>query len=178
MKIDKSIKGKRLSLRTLTDKEAHGQYKNWVQDKCVNQYLELRHTIPKRGELKKFIARMNESSDNLLLGMFIAGNKHIGNIKLGPIDWRNKRGVLGLMIGDRACWGKGYATEAIITLTDYAFTVLNLNKVYAGCYAENIASYKAFMKSGYKEEGRQREYWKVRNGFMDNILLGRNQSSE
>lgn len=173
MKLNKPIMGSRLSLQTLITKAAEGNYQYWVNDRLVNQFLELRHCIPNVDDLKMFIENMNESSHHLLLGIFLGEHKHIGNIKLGPIDWQNKRGSVGLMIGDRMQWGKGYATEAIKVITHYAFNKLELNSLHAGCYAENIGSYKAFLKGGYKEEGRQTQYWKLNDGFTDNILLGK-----
>lgn len=173
MKLKESIQSLRLSLRTLKESDALGNYKSWVDNKIINRYLELRHDIPNINALKAFIYKMNQSSEHLLLGIFLDEHIHIGNIKLGPIDWRNQRGIIGIMIGEHAQWGKGYAAEAIESLSNYAFNDLGLNSLRAGCYAENTASYKAFIKAGYKEEGRQYQYWKTENGFTDNILLGK-----
>lgn len=172
MKLEAPIKSSRILMRTLNQSDAFGEYKNWVKNEKVNRYLEFRHDIPNSDALMAFILKMNQSPHNLLLGIFLNDDDHIGNIKLGPIDWANKRGILGIMIGEHAQWGKGYASEAIESLTHYAFKKLNLNSLRAGCYAQNTGSYKAFIKAGYKEEGRQRQYWKTENGFTDNILLG------
>jgi len=173
MKLIKPICSSRLLLRTLKENDAMSNYKKWVNTKAVNRYLEFRHDIPSSNGLMAFIKKMNESPENLLLGIFLDKNNHIGNIKLGPINWCNKRGIIGIMIGEQTQWGKGHAAEAIESLSNYAFEHLGLNSIRAGCYAENIASYKAFIKAGYKEEGRQYQYWKTENGFSDNILLGK-----
>ena len=60
---------------------------------------------------------------------------------------------VGIMIGDRDSWGKGYASEAIKALSSYAFESLNLKKLTAGMYKENLGSQKAFLRSGFSVEG-------------------------
>ncbi len=171
MKVNKPISTERLYLENLQSSHAERNYKEWVKDPQVNQFLELRHSIPGEQDLKEFIQRMDLASNNLLLGIFLKSGQHIGNIKLGPIDWRNERAMVGLLIGDQREWGKGYATEAIRTLTDYAFDELKLTSIRAGCYASNVGSYKAFLKAGYREEARMKEYWQTEAGFVDNVLL-------
>ena len=54
-----------------------------------------------------------------------------------------------ILLGDKNCWGKGYATETIEVLTEHAFGVLGLHKLTAGAYAENVGSIRAFEKAGF-----------------------------
>lgn len=171
MIIKNSLATKRLVLKNLTINHANEIYEGWLRDPLVNRYLEVRHSIPDIASLEQYIRIMNISSKNLLLGIFIDAGKHIGNIKLGPIDWRNNRAGVGLLIGDRNSWNKGYATEVIKGVTQYAIEKLNLNRVEASCYHGNVASFNAFMKAGYKEEGRMKNYWQTDNGYEDNILM-------
>lgn len=171
MLLEKPIKTDRLILKNLTQQDAQGSYLEWLHDPKVNQFLEVRHRLPDSEALSDFISRMNASKDNLLLGIYLLDGKHIGNIKLGPIHTLYSRAHLGLLIGDHAEWGKGFATEAIGALTHYAFERLNLSAIWAGCYANNQGSCKAFLKAGYTESARQLHYWKVNDDFVDNILL-------
>ncbi|HEY1157453.1 MAG TPA: GNAT family protein, partial [Arthrobacter sp.] len=97
---------------------------------------------------------------NLFAGIFLReGDRHIGNIKLGPINVHHRRADIGLLVGDRACWGKGYASEAIAILSDFAFGRLGLHRLTAGMYAENEGSARAFEKAGYAREGLLRGHW-------------------
>ncbi len=140
----------RLVLKSLSEEDAEGDYSQWLKDQEVVQYLEVRHNLPDLGQLKQFIVGLNKSPDNVFLGIFLKPDLHIGTIKLGPINWADKIAPLGIMIGDKACWGKGYAVEAIQSLTDYAFNQLELEKIYAGCYKQNVGSFRAFSKVGYR----------------------------
>lgn len=167
------IESDRLTLKNLTLEDAEGNYYQWLRDPNVNQFLEIRHHLPNLKDLQTFIDKMNHSDNNLLLGIYLTDGSHIGNIKLGPIHLIYERATMGLLIGDKTQWGKGYATEAINLLTEYAFNHLTLSSVWAGCYSTNIASYKAFLKASYQENSRQQRYWKIDGKFIDNILLVR-----
>lgn len=102
----------------------------------------------------------------------IDDNSHIGNIKLGPINWYHRNADVSLFIGEKYLWGQGYAREAIQLVTDFAFQTLNLNKLKAGCYAENLGSAKAFEKCGYEREGLLKGHIIDRGQEIDIILLG------
>ena len=80
---------------------------------------------------------------------------------------------MGLLIGDKSYWGKGYATEAIGLVSSYAFETLNLFKVTAGCYEGNVGSLKAFLKDDFKEEGRLHKQWISEDRREDGVLLGK-----
>src|SRR5437016_4773727 len=68
-----------------------------------------------------------------------AGDKHIGNIKIDPVNKRHGLGEYAIMMGDKTEWGKGYAREASITIIDYCFHRLNLRKITLGVVDENEA---------------------------------------
>ncbi|MDC4205803.1 MAG: GNAT family protein [Candidatus Manganitrophus sp.] len=91
---------------------------------------------------------------------------------MGPIQWIHRLADIGLLIGEKDCWGKGYATEAIQLVSDYAFNVLNLHKVAAGCYGPNEGSARAFQKAGFVVEGVRKEQFYTNGSYVDDILLG------
>ncbi len=90
--------------------------------------------------------------------------RHIGNIRLGPINKNHKHGPIGLIIGDRDKWGIGVATEAIVLVTRFGFRELGLQKISAACYESNIGSKRAFEKAGYKIEGFKRNHLETLGG--------------
>ena len=147
-------------------------YLSWMNDKTVNQFLESsfqRWTIIK---LKQYISEITIDLHNLFLAIVLKnGNKHIGNIKIGPINTFHKFADLGLVIGDKSEWGKGYGTEAINLATDYAFQKLKLHKMSAGVYANNIASYKAFIKAGYAKIGIMKKHRLYKGKYVDEIIV-------
>lgn len=148
------IESSRIYLRHLTPQDATERYAAWLNDQVVNQYLEIRYMTHSIESCSEFIAATNKDPNSHLFGIFLnEDDNHIGNIKLGFIDSRYAHGQLSLFIGERKAWGKGFATEAIHSLTHYGFDKLGLERIEAGCYESNIASLRAFLKSHYQVEG-------------------------
>jgi [ribosomal protein S5]-alanine N-acetyltransferase len=164
-----------LFLRPLSVEDATQGYLSWLSDPEVVRYLEIRFSIPdSTEELARFIGNINSSQDTLLLGIFLrSDDRHIGNIKLGPINPNHSSADIGLIIGERSQWGKGYACSAINLISEYAFSVLRLAKLTAGCYSENRGSLSAFLRAGFVEEGRRIAQYRVDNKRQDGIFLGR-----
>lgn len=148
------LEGKTIYLRPIKIEDANSTYVNWLNDKEINQYLESRFVLATTENVKKFIENIIQTTDTFFFAIIDKiTNEHIGNIKLGPVNTYHKRGDIGLLIGNKKYWGKGIGTEAIALISDFAFNNLNLDKIMAGCYANNIGSFKAFIKCGFVEEG-------------------------
>jgi len=79
---------------------------------------------------------------------------------------------LGLCIGEKDKWGKGYGTEVTKLLLEEAFEQLNLHKVGWWTFAENKASIALAKKLGFKEEGRLQEQTFFNNQFHESVVLG------
>ncbi len=67
-------------------------------------------------------------------------------------------------------WNKGYATEALTKLIDFAFNDLHLHRIEAGCAVENIASIKVLEKVGMTKEGMKRKILPIRGEWKDNYF--------
>jgi RimJ/RimL family protein N-acetyltransferase len=65
--------------------------------------------------------------------------------------------MLGIVIGEKAYWNKGFGQEATRLLLDFGFNLLNLNSVILGTFAFNQRAIAAYRKVGFKEIGRRRE---------------------
>jgi RimJ/RimL family protein N-acetyltransferase len=149
-----TITSERLLFSTLGKEDVSERYLGWLNDPDVNQFLEIRFTPQTRETCEKYISDMERDPAGYLFGIFDKATlEHIGNIKLGFINTHHQSGQLSLFIGEKSCWGKGYATESIGCLTKWGFDVLELERIEAGCYDTNIGSLRAFLKVGYSVEG-------------------------
>ncbi len=81
----------------------------------------------------------------------------IGNCSLFKIDHPDRKAELGIFIGDKNYWDKGYGTEAIKLLLDYGFNILNLHNILLNVHSYNKRALKAYEKAGFKIIGRRRE---------------------
>lgn len=168
------LKTDRLELRALDPDDLSPLYCEWLNDPEVNRYLEVRFQPQSAESVQTFVRAANDSADTALFGIFLRnGQRHIGNIKLGPIEPNHARADIGLVLGDRTQWGNGFASEAIEAVAVYAFVTLRLNKVTAGCYVANEGSLRAFLKTGFREIGRRHNHVRTASGWMDDILLER-----
>jgi len=82
--------------------------------------------------------------------------KHIGNCMYYDIDVRRGEAELGIMIGDRAYWGKGYGTDSVELLLDHMFIAINLRRIYLHTLEFNQRARRSFTKSGFREVKRVR----------------------
>ena len=161
-----------LLLRELTPDDVSRQYVAWLNDPAINRYLEVRHQPQSVASTREFVQAISRRDDDFLFGMFLNQNEHIGNIRLGPVDQRYRRALIGLLIGDSNHHGRGFATHAIAGLCRWAFSELKLHKLEAGCYSSNQGSKRAFEKVGFQVEGRLREHWLVEGAPEDHLSLG------
>lgn len=172
MELTEPLHSSRLRLRSLTADDANARYLSWMQNPEIQRYLESRWSEHSLDSLRAFIAAANRSPFDLLLGICLPDGRHIGNIKLGPIHVHHGHAAVGLMIGERDCHRCNYATEAISCLSAHAFQSLGLQKLYAGCYASNEGSLRAFLRAGYAQEARQKHMWSLDGRREDNIIIG------
>ena len=167
------LTGERLYFREVRLSDVNENYYHWLNDPEVTQYLEVRYVPHSLDNIRDYVTAMDGKNDEIFLAICLKENdRHIGNIKLGPINTIHRCGDVSLLIGEKDCWGQGYATEAIRLLCRFAFGVRNLRKLNAGVYAANQGSKRAFEKAGFREEGRLRGQALVGGQPMDHILLG------
>ncbi len=95
---------------------------------------------------------------------------HIGNVMYYDYSFSTKQTELGIMIGDKNYWGKGYGTETVQVLIEYLFSVLSLDKVYLHTLSWNYRAQASFIRAGFKNVRS------VRRGGHDFILMEVNKA--
>lgn len=167
------LEGQNIYLREVRLSDVNESYYNWLNDSEISQFLETRFIPRSLENISNFVKSLDGNTNEVFLAICLKkDNKHIGNIKLGPINWLHRHADISLLIGDKTMWGQGVATEAIYLVTQYGFNILNLNKIKAGCYAENKGSAQAFIKNGYREEGLLKEHFFSNGRYTDAVVLG------
>lgn len=168
------LRGPRVHLRPLRASDASERYVAWLNDPDVNRFLEIRFVKHTLADVSEFLRKLeaDESSAGFAI-VLNEGARHIGNIKLGPINEHHGFGEVSLFIGEKDCWGKGLATEAIELVTEFAFQARGLRRVEAGAYASNQGSVKAFLKAGWRQEAVFAAKWRDGGAIVDGIRLAR-----
>jgi RimJ/RimL family protein N-acetyltransferase len=99
-----------------------------------------------------------------------ADGRFIGQAALFNTDPVARTCELGIAIGDKAYWGRGYGRETITLLTHYAFQHHNYHKLWLRVHAANQRAIRAYTACGFLEEGRLRAHI-YSNGRYDDLLL-------
>jgi RimJ/RimL family protein N-acetyltransferase len=154
-------------------------YVGWLNDPAVNRFLESRFVSHDLASTRAFVQQALADPNTLFFGIRSrASARHVGNIKLGPIDRRHGLGEIGILIGARDVWGQGIAPAAIDCLCDIARAELGLRKLTAGCYASNVGSARAFEKAGFIIEARRPAHLLLDGRPEDLVLLARQLTEE
>ena len=145
-----------LIIRKLNPKKnITAKYQKWMNDPEVHKYTEQRYKKHSLKDIKKFVKEKNKSKTEFLFGIFLKKNKilnHIGNIKLGPINFIHLTAEISYFLGEKDLWEKGYTTMAIKKIINIA-RKKKLKKLKAGLYEMNKGSKKVLEKNGFILEG-------------------------
>lgn len=165
------LRGKKVILRQGCEKDLFYLH-NWYNDVELNKLAGWTE-----GKLGTSQLRLNLSKGfgydpmNLVI-QTIDGNKPIGTIQLYDFSEIDQSCKLGIRIGDRDYWSKGYGEDAIKALLHYAFYSLDIYRVSLKLYEYNERASKCYLKCGFKYEGRTRKSAYIEGNFYDEIIMG------
>ncbi|MNU55274.1 ribosomal-protein-S5-alanine N-acetyltransferase [compost metagenome] len=154
------LESSRLRLRKLEDTDAAQLYKYWGDDEVV-RYLNMSRleSVQDTLDMINLLNGLSESEDTLRWGIEL---KETG-ILIGSCGfnvWQlagANRGEIGYDLGV-SYWGRGYMPEALLTMIEFGYSVMGLNRIEALVLPENSASRRMLDKLGFQEEGLLREY--------------------
>ena len=101
-----------------------------------------------------------------------ADGKCIGGCALFNFNHTAQTAELGIGIGDKDYWGRGYGREAVTLLLHYAFHYRNLRRVWLEVHARNERAIRAYRACGFVEEGRLRAHVWSDGAYDDLVLMG------
>lgn len=150
-------------------------YVTWINDPDVVHFLgDVQPLMSRAAEeawLEANVAKVPGWGD-LSLAMETAEGRHIGSIALHDFNPRRRSASLGLMIGAKDCWNRGYGTDAIVTLLRHGFDELNLHRIWLTVDQDNARGIACYRKCGFVEEGRLRDERFTEGRYVDTIVMG------
>lgn len=103
--------------------------------------------------IRDFVKYQRENNHSILFAIRLTEtDRHIGNIKIGPINVHHNHADISYFIGEKTLWNQGIATECINLVSGFGFSDLNLHRVEAGAYVKAVGSWKALEKNGFTRE--------------------------
>ena len=152
------IVGKKVRLRPV-ERGDLPRFVEWFGDPEVRRHLALYLPFSLAQEERWFESLLDrlERQGDVLLAIETADGVHIGNIGLHAINWKDRNAELGITIGEKTYWDRGYGTDAVRTLLGLAFREMNLHRVLLRVDTDNARGIRCYEKAGFQREGTSRE---------------------
>ena len=162
--------GKRVYLRAL-GKEDLIYIRKWSNDHEIRK-LTGEVVSMSQADADKFLERVYSDNTREWFVIVVKENDRVigetGLLRMFPA-WRTTD--ISIIIGEKDAWGKGYGTEAILLLLDYAFRCLNFHRVAIGVVAFNEKAIHFWEKVGFKKEGIQRDGYYYNHKYHDFVMM-------
>ncbi|MCF7794644.1 MAG: GNAT family N-acetyltransferase [Candidatus Cloacimonetes bacterium] len=170
MKYYKKLIGEKVYLSPICVEDAE-KYCEWLNDfEVAKNLLIFRDQLSL--EREKLILQDMIKNQAQVFGIVLQDkNELIGNSSIFRINHHNRKAEVGIFIGNKNYWGKGYGSEALSLLLDYGFNILNLNNIMLETFSFNERALKSYKKVGFKEIGRRRQAIIMGGKKYDEILL-------
>ena len=143
----------------------------WMNDFQITDYTGRSSQICSYEQEKTFVAEQVKQNSYFMAIVREDNEEVIGTISLNRINFVDRAATLGIMIGEDKNRSKGYGTEAIGLILDFAFNYLNLNSVFLTYLECNARARKCYEKVGFKEIGRRRKSKFINGKYYDSILM-------
>jgi RimJ/RimL family protein N-acetyltransferase len=153
------IRGERVFLRPFERADAE-TYRRWRADAAPMALAGFLDRAPlSLVQVEQRIERIagSDGKDSFaFLICLLEDERPIGEAMLFSLDRDNGSGGLGIFIGEPDEWGKGYGTDAVNALVDFAFGELRLERVWLNVATDNAPARRSYEKAGFVHEGTQR----------------------
>ena len=160
----------KLRLTPLTKTHAPKMFA-WVSDPEIAGGIGLREA-PSLEKTYRWIERC-AAADSGMRGFAVEWEgRHVGNVVLDRIDGILKMARVSVYIGEKDCWGKGIAADALRLLADEAFAAMGLDKLWLTVHVDNHRAIKLYEKIGFIQEGRLREEFLIQGRREDVYYFG------
>lgn len=163
--------GEKVTLRPFKkeDLERATEFENDVELRLLAQ---IDPPVPWTLERQEAIFERQQKEEPVAWFAIEADGQYIGKCGLNNFRQSDQTCELGIEIGDKAYWGKGYGRDAVNLLLDYAFRLRNVRKVSLATSSHNERAIRAYLRCGFVEEGRLREQQWCNGRYVDWVFMG------
>ena len=165
----KKMIGPKCYLSPIDENDAE-KFTEWLNDLEVTQYLPGLYSgvINVRKE-KELLEKISKEHNYSIIDLNT--DELLGNCGFHYVDHINQTCEVGIFIGNKNFWNKGYGTEALSLLLDYGFNALNFHNISLRVVSYNERAIRSYEKLGFKIIGRKRESVSKDKERHDMILM-------
>lgn len=143
----------------------------WFNNPEMTQYLSMNMPMYEKEEEEWLEMLHKRKQTDIVFAIETKKGNFIGTIGLHKIIWVDRIAEVGIAIGEKEYRGRGYGTEALMLLLEYAFNSLNLRKACLTVLGFNKRAYRCYCKCGFKVEGRKRQQFYKNGRYTDEIVM-------
>ncbi|MBF8437895.1 GNAT family N-acetyltransferase [Halanaerobiaceae bacterium Z-7014] len=169
MKYYRKLVGERLYLSPI-NLEDIDKYTEWINDLEIAINLGNAAAVFNQEKEKEMLEKLIEEGHHFAI-VSEKSDELLGNCGIFDLDKIHKTGEIGIFIGNRNFWNKGYGSEAINLLLDYGFNILNLHNISLSVYSFNKRAISCYEKLGFKVIGNRREAREIAGQKYDEIYM-------
>ena len=170
------LKGELVRLSAVDADEFSKAFSRWRRDSEFMRLLDsgTARVSSQKAEQKWLEKDLDEQSVHQHSFSFrsLADDRLLGDIGLYVYNWPGRDAFVGLGIGEREFWGKGYGTDVMRVILRYAFTEVNLNRVTLTVFEYNPRAIRSYEKAGFRHEGRERKILNKEGRRWDMLFMG------
>ncbi len=175
----KSIEGKKILLEPFSSKFISNNYLSWMNDKEITKFIEKSKDKMTLDDITLFANQMIHSEKDYFFAILLKNDlNHIGNVRIGPIDFNSKKSGFGILIGEKNHQGKGIGTEVIELIKEFSFNFLQLKKLSFPVVKDYLPAMRLYAKTGFKCLGDKKnsldkngKSWKLVEWTINNPLF-------
>ena len=165
----KKLSGDLCYLSPIREEDA-SRYTKWLNDLEISSNLQIAAKIISLSKEKEILAGIAKQNEVLAI-VDAETDQLIGNCGLHNVNYIDGIADCGLFIGDKSYWNRGYGTEALTLLLDFAFNLMNLHNVKLDVYEFNHRAIRCYEKCGFKTIGRRRMARNIGGSRYDVIYM-------
>lgn len=169
-------KGELVRLSAMDMEEMSKAFSRWSRDTEFRRLMDSGSAhVSSQGSVRRWLEKeLEEQPVNMHWFSIrkLEDDKLLGDIDLYVVDWSGRDAFVGLGIGEREFWGKGYGTDVMKVLLRYAFTEVNLNRVTLNVFEYNPRAIRSYEKAGFRHEGRMRQVLNKEGRRWDILFMG------
>lgn len=165
------IEGRLINLRPIEDEDA-AVFHRWFNDPEVTRFLgAIAFPNVSMADERAFIQRLRGDTSRRNWMIALKDGAPIGTVLVREFNWEARSCEVGIAIGEKEHWSKGYGGEALELMQRLVFDSLNLHKLWLTCAAYNERGLRAYRRIGFVEDGRLRDDRFIEGRYHDTVVM-------
>lgn len=169
-----SLEGEKIYFKELRIEDAQ-EIHHYASDQEVSRFIgwNLMSTLEETSQFVEIMLKRESAGTHLYSSIVEKSTQAIiGTAIIFNFDQEANQAEIGYVL-HKDHWGKGYGTEIVALMSDFAFKSLNLHKLHAIVVHANIGSARILEKNRYELEGRLKDHYFIEDKYYDALLFGK-----